>query len=214
MATNKLKITAKFRPKADAHLLYELNEQAWQRLQRAIYDQHITRVRRVLAEHLRSLYPPADMDFLARYRCATDVQRITVRIRTPDSTYWDQNFTIELDEPIKLASSFQGLWGGGPRYSQWESRGVNASYRAELEAKGEWDAFLADQDRRDRESVPEELNEFFYALCRARDEYQRDYKRITEWPKAYNQQHGHYPTWSEIAQEFPATGSLILEAQE
>lgn len=151
------------------------------------------------------------MQFLARYRCTTDVERVSVRVRTPDADRWDKHFSIELDTPVTAASSYSGLYCGGPRYSQIEGNGINPEYRAELEAEGKLEAFLADQIECDRRTVPEEIEPFFFAMASAQDEYRRDYKRLADWPKEYKAKHGQYPTWDDIATEFPLAGALIRE---
>lgn len=209
-----MKLTNRFRPKTDASTLHQLNDRAWQAISDRLKAQFTAKIGELLATHLERLYPPADMEFLAQYGCAITRDAANIQVRLPDGDRWEHYVSIELPRAVKVASSYHGLFTGGPRFSRDTNRGVNAETRAEIEAGANdtfpsWEKFCADQDEKEARQVPESAEEFLYELVRQKQNYNRDYRRLSDWPKERKQQTGQYPTWDEIAAEFPVVGKEI-----
>jgi hypothetical protein len=209
-----MKLTDKYRPKADRALLHKLNDLAWQEISDKLAERVQTKIGAVLAAHLENLYPPADMEFLSQYDCASTRDEAHIQVRLPDGERWEHHVSIELPKTIQVPRSYNGLFAGGPRFSRQKNRGVNAKTRAEIEA-GEcrgfanWEAFCADQDASEARRVPEEIEPFLYEIVETKQAYRRDYRRLETWTAEWNRMAGDWPTWEKIADEFPVVGEKI-----
>ena len=176
-----MKLSSRYMPKSDRALLVELNERAWQKVNTELFESRRAEVGEALARHLEAMYPTEDMALLARYNCTMDRQECHVQIRTPDSDRWEEHTSVALPRRVTVASSYHGLFCGGPRWAEMENRGVNDETRQEIEAGGYggWEAFCADQDRREQERVPRELEPFFFDIVTWRRRYLAEY--IASW---------------------------------
>lgn len=212
---NPMKLTTRFRPQLDAITLRELNDKAWQ-MKSDAYALTVPEIGETLAAHLDSLYPTDDMPILAKYGCV--VTRDTAQVRIHFEGYYGESVSIPLGRSVQVASSYTGLIACAPRWSEYPNRGVSEDEAQAIKdgrsdiIKKSWEDFCRDQDARERFSVPRHLDSYFMGLLMARKDYRKDYKRIGEWPREYKHTHGKYPTWGEIAAEFPLVGELILQA--
>src|SRR5271170_2023471 len=189
-----MKLMDRFRPKADRELLCSLNAEAWQARIQAVLESRKAEVCERLAQHLEALYPAEDMQLLARYKCTVERKEVNVQVRTPDSDRWNQSVGIELSRAVMVASSYAGLFCGGPRFSLMKTRGVTAEHRREIEAghyrdTPTWEAFCGKQDRQEAERVPVDLEPFFFAVVAERSRFNAEYRQILAWPVEYKQEH-------------------------
>ena len=211
-----MKLTDRYRPKADRTTLNQLNDLAWQEINDRLMERVQNEIGEILTCHLEKLYPAADMEFLSRYGCSSPRDEAHIQVRLPEGERWEHHVSIKLPRTIQVATSYHGLWAGGPRFSRQPNRGVSAEARAELESgKADWssfpswEAFCADQDEREARRVPEEAESFLYELVETRLAYNRDYRRLTEWTETRKRETGLWPTWGDIAAEFPIVGKKI-----
>lgn len=212
-----MKLTDVFRPKADAAALREFNQIAWTARSEALSERLKIEAGEILAAHLESLYPPEDMRVLTKYGCAQTRNVAEMRVRVPSSDRWSEQIGVPLARAVIVPSSYNGLYCGGPRFSKRPGNGVNQEIAEEIKAGRHhtfksWDAFLEDQQRRERERIPEVLEPLIFELVSTRLEYKADYNEISQWPKEYRTKHGVYPTWAEIAKRFPVAGAYIFQA--
>ena len=215
-----MKLTDRFHPKADHQILNQLNALAWHEISDKLAEQVQAKIGEILACHLEKLYPPADMDFLSKYGCSSPRNEAHIQVRLPEGERWEHHVSIKLPRTIQVATSYHGLWAGGPHFARQPNRGVNAKSRAEFESGQaaawssfpSWEAFCADQDKREARSVPEEAEPFLYELVEARLAYNRDYRRLDTWTSSWKKDTGLWPTWKDIAAEFPVVGKKIKSA--
>lgn len=85
-----MKLTNKYRPKADAQLLRDLTQEAWD----AHYAEHFPEAEQAeitgkIATLLERRFPPADMAVLAKYGQASSVTDVSVNIYHPERRRWD-----------------------------------------------------------------------------------------------------------------------------
>lgn len=202
---------ARFRPKADANALSRLIQEAWQFEQAKLTDQmEALGVCEAVATFLEARFPAADMAVLARYGVAKEITEIGVRAYSPETKRWDETVSVKLPRAI-LTPGHYGLsetYQCGPRWSREENRGLKPEYRATLTAE-KWEAYCADQDLRERRSLPESVDPFFDAVVSMRKAYQAEYRQASDWPVRYKADHGVYPTWAQIAAQFPVLGAHI-----
>src|SRR4051794_2940297 len=98
------KAKAVFKPRADAGILSRLVQDAWKEYEATNFSpDERARVARAVSDHVKSLYPLQDMQFLARYGCATELKYVSVRVH--DGNDWTNSFGIELPEPILVADN-------------------------------------------------------------------------------------------------------------
>ena len=113
----------RYRPRADAALLSRLVTDAWQDYQSHMFNAaERDRVAEIVAAHLESLYPAADMAVLSRYGVAQTLNSIGVRMWNPAQRLWDQTTSVSLPRPIIAPGSESGLYVGGA----WHSRSPNS----------------------------------------------------------------------------------------
>jgi hypothetical protein len=145
------------------------------------------------------------MDVLAKYGCIRSTKEVVVRVRVPGDCLWSEHVTVTLEDEVTTPVSFNGLRCGG-NYALAPDRGVTEKGRAELEERGDWERFCVEQDEQARLHVPASLDTFFFDVVRERRAFKADYTRIGLWPGDFRQKEGRFPSWNEIAKEFPATG--------
>jgi hypothetical protein len=214
-----MKLTDRFRPKKDARSLQEWNQAAWQTRSDALSERIKAEAGEALAAHIETLYPAQDMAVLAKYNSAITLTDVSLMVRVPDSDSWSEHFCIALPRAVVVAASYIGLYCGGPRFSQMPGYGLHAKSLEEIKA-GKNDTFkslesyLESHRETERKRLPEALEPLIFALAYARQQYKAEYKHIASWPKEYNAMHGVYPTWGEIAEQFPVTGALIQQAAQ
>jgi hypothetical protein len=193
----------KFKPRAEAGLLRDRLLNSWQVRYRDNVESKKAEVGERLARHLEGLYPADDMATLSRYDCTRLLTEASVHVYNKETERWDAYFSMELPRGVIVPTSANPISCGGPWWSRNPNRGVKAETRERMKVDGEWQKFCDDQDKRERERVPEDLEEFFYMLVRERNTYQRDQRECCAWPDKYKTEHGDYPTWEQIAAEFP-----------
>lgn len=214
-----MKLTDRFHPKKDASALQEFNRTAWQTRSDGLSQRIKAEAGEALAAHIEALYPAQDMAVLAKYNSAITLTDVSLMVRVPDSDSWSENVRIALPRTVTAASTYCGLYCGGPRFSQIPGYGLHAKSLEEIKA-GKNDTFkslksyLDLQRKAERERVPEALEPLIFALVSARQQYKAEYEQIESWPKEYHATHGVYPTWGEIAAQFPVAGALIQQAAQ
>ena len=214
-----MKLTDRFRPKKDASSLQEWNQAAWQAHSDALSERIKTEAGEALAAHIEALYPAQDMAVLAKYNSTITLTDMSLLVRVPDSDSWSEHVLIALPRAVKAASTYSGLYCGGPRFSQMPGYGLNAETLEEIKA-GKHDTFkslesyLESHREAERRMVPEALEPLIFALVYALQQYKAEYRQIESWPKEYHATHYVYPTWGEIAAQFPVAGALIRQATQ
>jgi hypothetical protein len=153
----------------------------------------------LVAQHMEMIYPPADMPVLTRYDCTRTVNQVNVQIRSPKSQYWRDTAGIELGREIVVPTSYSGIYCGGPWFSRQPNRGCSPEEAESIKTGTDtvikdWDEFCANQDRKEKERIPETLEPFFFRIVEERDRYNVEYKAITAWPAQWKETAGKYPT--------------------
>jgi hypothetical protein len=181
---SSVNLKAKFKPRAEAPLLSQLIQTAWQDYQDQIAStERQAEVAETIANYFETLIPPDDFAVLTRYNCIAHHDHANVRIydaHTDDIAKYREAFGIELPRKVPV------LGTGGYGYPSlvvcepWESPTKSLS-----------------------------LDGYFLDLLTARKQYQAEYKASLAWPAEYGKEHGQYPTWGEIAERFPVLGEFL-----
>jgi hypothetical protein len=214
-----MKLADRFRPKKDVSALQEFNRVAWQTRSDELSQRIKTEAGEALAAHIEALYPAEEMAVLAKYNSAITLTDVSLMVRVPGSDSWSERFGIQLPRAVVVAASYIGLYCGGPRFSQIPGYGLHAKTLEEIKA-GKNDTFKSLESylelhrESERKRVPEALEPLIFALAYARQQYKAEYEQIESWPKEYHATHGVYPTWGEIAAQFPVAGTLIQQAAQ
>ena len=214
-----MKLTDRFRPKKDASSLQEWNQAAWQAHSDALSERIKTEAGEALAAHIEALYPAQDMAVLAKYNSTMTLTDVSLLVRVPDSDSWSEHVLIALPRAVKAASTYSGLYCGGPRFSRMPGYGLNAETLEKIKAEKDdtfksLESYLESHREAERKRVPEALEPLIFALVYAHQQYKAEYKQIVSWPKEYHATHYVYPTWGEIAAQFPVAGALIRQATQ
>lgn len=194
--------------KTESHLLYQFRQDAW----KLHYAQQFPEAERAevgerLAQHLEGMFPLADMLVLQKYGQAESKTQVGVSILNPETKKWDIDAGIELGRKVLVPAWRGRLYCGGPRFSEMPNRGLTEEGKRDVESGkyGDgWDAFCADQDKRDAEKVPKDLEPFFNRIVEER--------KLVKVEDKYRPERidGKYPTWQEIAAQLPITGPYII----
>lgn len=206
------KLSAAFRPRADASTLSAMVQEAWKEYQAAnLPPEERAAVAAAVAEHIRGLYPPRDMELLAKYGCASFEKHVSVRVHNGKD--WAESFGLELPEPILVARNSHSMsyYSGGPRYSRDPLRGLKAEYRATMR-ESDWLKLCDDQDATERVRIPEALEPYFNKLLAVRALVNAEYRTAVHWPEEFKKQNGSYPTWGQIAEQFSVLGEHLRRA--
>ena len=184
----------------------------------ALSERLRTEAGEILAAHLESLYPPAIMQVLAQYGCTLTRNEAHIQVRLPESDRWSEHINVALPRVVIVASSYHGLFCGGPWFSTMPNRGVNAETMEQIKAGTHeciksWEEFVADQDDKERRRVPEILEPLFFELVSTRFQYKAQYHQLTTWPHEQRSANGVYPTWQQITGQFPVAGAYIQRAE-
>lgn len=212
--TATFRLNDKFRPRADAQLLSAMVQAAWAEYQASMFPaEERATVASTLAEYLTTRFPADDMDVLARYSLCETIESIRVRVYSKsegkDYHDWSATTTIDLPYPVRVSSGSPDIFACSPRWSETAERGVTEEYRTEQIAAGTWDEFCRDQDKRDAELPPRSIDPYFAKIIEARNLYGAEYRQATEFPAKYKAATGNYPTWTDIADEFPVLGAYL-----
>lgn len=209
-----MKLTDRFRPKADYALLRSLNDVAWERESKRLTAGQ-AQVGEAVARQLESEYPAADMEVLARYGCCESISGIHVHVSRPGTTTWSQMVRLEFGRNVRVPRNHDSRYCGGERFSRDPNRGLKAETIAKIKAGQHdliksWDAFCAEQEAKERSRIPEEHEQWFFDILEARSRYSAEYQRALAIPKT----DGKYPTWGQIGEQFPTLGQVIYEQQD
>jgi len=122
---------------------------------------------------------------------------------------------VELGRSVVVATSFHGLWCGGPHWegNTPEGRGIKPAYWATMSPKDRQD-LMDDQDRRERRRVPRVLEPFFDGILVLRRAFHAEYAQSTAWPTEHRMATGSYPTWGEMAERWPVLGAHLRRVWE
>ena len=199
----------RYRPRADAALLSRLVTDAWQDWQDCMFDAtERDRVAEVVAGHLESLYPTADMAVLGRYGVAQVLDSIGVWMWNPKQRLWDQTTSIALPRPILAPSSERGLCVGGARHSRSPNYGVTQSYR-DAQTPEQWAELVACHDENERRRLPESVEPWFARIVQARAAYRAEYAQTTDFPKKFHTTTSQWPRWIDIESAHPILGAYV-----
>jgi hypothetical protein len=213
-----MKLTDRFRPKADSATLTQCNKLAWEMAYEALMSRVQPEVGATLLTHLVTLYPAADIRVLAVYDCTRTVSEANVRVRMPDSDLWNETVRITLPMQVTVATSYQGLYCGGPvDYTAAPELSLNAKTVDRIKAGQDdlfksWNDYVANFEAHGRRHVPRSVEPLLFDLVDVRRKYHAQYNQIHDWPKEYKQVHGEYPTWGDLAEQFPVAGAEIRKA--
>ena len=207
-------LQSRFRPVEGTPRLREMNAAAWRAHYDRVFVPDMAAVGEQLATHLEAVYPPNDMPVLAKYGCTIIITHVDVRIHNANSDRWDEHADIKLGRDVLVPASYAGLSCGGPRFSRYPNRGVPPERAAAIKAGTDdyiksWDVFCADQDKKERERVPETMEPFFSRFVEERTRYKTENKAIMAWPAQRKKITGKYPTWGEIASQFIVFGDYF-----
>ena len=204
--------SARYRPRAEAGLLSRLIQEAWEAKRAREYPEHeAKRVGEILATWGENLRPQSDTAILEKYGFVEKTDRISVAVCDPEADIcaYAERFSLDLPRNVLAVRGDLSCYACTPRYSTYPDRGVTEKYRVELEMKGEWDKFCADQDARDARLPPAEIDPFFAALLAARKAFKREYAASSVWPAKRKAETGEWPTWREIADAWPVLGEHL-----
>lgn len=178
-----MNLKSRFKPRAEAGLLSQVVQAAWQDYQDRIASaEQQAEVAEIIARYFERAIPTNDLEVLKKYNCIAWNDRCNVRVydhNTTDVAKYREAFGVELTRKVPTVG------GGGYGYPS-------------LAACEPWGSPLP------------ELDEYFASLLTARKQYQKEYKTSTQWPGEYGKENGgRYPTWGEIAKRFPVLGEWI-----
>lgn len=190
-----MNLKARFKPRAEASLLSQLVQAAWQDYQdRIASPERQAEVVERIALHFEQAIPVEELEVLKKYNCIAWHDRCNVRVydaNTEDIAKYREAFGVQLSRKVPCV----GTGGYGyPSLTACEPEALR-------EAKSQ--------------SQLRDLDGYFLDLLNARKQYQREYKASMSWPNEYGKARGKYPTWGEIAERFPVLGEwLKKQAQE
>lgn len=202
--------TERFGPRKHAAILSCAIQDAWQAYQQAniITPEDSARVATRLCVQVKELYPAADMDVLKRYGRTNLADRVSVTIH--NGADYSQRVMLELPENVRVPgrawptlTACAPVWGP-PDYGLTK----NELVRLQKE-EDRWLEHLTYCERHNRHRVPDDLNPFFAAIVRARQEFKAEYHEATNWPANVKGELGRYPTWQEIADRFLVLGGWL-----
>jgi hypothetical protein len=211
MTYGQIKITSRFKPRADAYQLSQLVQIAWREYREAMFpDSEQARVSEALAGCLEALHPAEDMAVLARYECTRAMTSVTVAAYDAGSPRpFEASFRVKLPREIIVGGREDtGLTACAPRASQDPCCGLKSSYWAQLTEQDRADIRRNCEDR-ERYYVPEDCNTYFASLLSVKKAYDAEYREVTAWPAEARKKLGEYPTWGEIANRFPVLGGYL-----
>lgn len=203
-------MAAAFRPRADAALLSRLVQDAWQAKNTALMaQQEAFGIREAAARKLDALFPIADMLILQRYGQAEEVSKVNVSIKNAETDYYE-NVGVELPRKILVPLRGASLLAT----AKWSEGHNEYGYRSDY-----WETMPEDEKREaierqakhEKAALGEETLPFFVAVIESRNAFKREYRQATAWPTEFKTAHGHFPTWAEIAAEFPVLGAFMKE---
>jgi len=180
-------LKSRFKPRAEAGLLSQLVQAAWQDYQDRIASaERQAEVAEQIAHHFETLIPPTDFEVLSRYKCIAYHDACNVRVydaHTEDVAKYREAFGVKLPRKVPVL----GTGGYGyPSLAACEPNGASP--------------------------LPD-LDSYFLDLLTARKQYLREYKESVAWPAEYGKANGgKYPTWGEIAEKFPVLGAWLKKA--
>jgi hypothetical protein len=191
-----MKLTQRFKPRAEACVLSQLVQTAWTEYQdRIASPERQAEVAEQIAVYFENLIPPADFEVLQRYNCVAWHDHCNVRVyddQTEDVAKYREAFGINLPRKIPV------LGTGGYGYPSLVAC-EPACMRGEPE----------ERTTKRAQSPLRDLDPYFLSLLTASKQYQAEYKASTSWPHEYGKEHGKYPTWEEIAERFPVLGNYL-----
>ena len=199
----------RYRPRADAALLSHLVTDAWQYYQSHMFNAaERDRVAEIVAAHLESLYPAADMAILSRYGVAQTLNSIGVRMWNPAQRLWDQTTSVSLPRPIIAPGSESGLYVGGAWHSRSPNYGVTDACRAR-QTPEQWAELVAYHDESERHRLPESVEPWFARIVEARAAYHAEYAQTTGFPEKYHKEALQWPRWSDIEAAHPVLSAHV-----
>ena len=190
-----MNLQARFKPRAEALLLSQLVQTAWQDYQDQIASpERQAEVAETITRYFETLIPAADFEVLERYGCIAYHDHCNVRVYDGSG---ERNRYGELLAPyreafgVELPRKVPVLGTGGYGYPSFAA------------CEPEWGT-----------SPLRELDSYFAALLAARKQYKAEYKASNQWPLEYRKENGKYPTWGEIASRFPVLGNHLAKYAE
>lgn len=198
-----MNLKARFKPRAEAGLLSQLVQEAWQNYQdRIASTSRQAEVAERVARYFETLIPEADFEVLSRYNCIAWHDHCNVRVYDGSGEKgadgytlapYRKSFTIRLPRKIPVLGTggygCPSLVAGEPAILRGEPEQVTAARAA---------------------SPLRDLDPYFLELLTMRKQYQREYKASTAWPAEYSKANsGEYPTWGEIAEKFPVLSEWL-----
>jgi hypothetical protein len=191
-----------FRPKADTSLLAAKLRTAWRRRWERIYGAWKDEAGSLLASHLESLYPAADMVVLARYGFAAPVSECVVTVYNRERKLWDSpRLAVPLARPVTVPLGCTALHTAAPWYADPDS-GLTEAGRARM-TSDEYTAYRANCAKQLQRAVSAELESWFDELAELAEGANADGSRAYQFARQFKAAHGRYPRWSEVHAAFP-----------
>lgn len=204
MTTVTPRPTDRYRPRADRDTLTSLIREATQAFSAKLKAEvEAANPGGIIAAWLEVRYPQADMAVLQRYGFAKPRDKVTVSAA-------DEYFGIDLGREL-LLPDLGALRCCERRFSEMPGYGLNPDYLAELTASGGLEAYLEDHRQREAGFLPKELDPVFITISDARREFQRVTDTAYRWPELRKAQTGEWPTWADIAAEFPMIADRMAD---
>ncbi len=201
--------TETFKPRAHASALSNAVQDAWRQYQEQISPQtERDRIAALIIAHIESAIPAADLATLRRFGFTRKTTYVSVRAH--NGIDWRESFGVDLPREIENIDRNFSLYASGPRLSQQ----VYCGYKEEA-----WNALpLTERDnirehhaRTDLHTLPPTCDAYFTALVEARQHYRAEYRAAVDWPAEYKAQHGTYPPWQVIADQFHVLGAYLRQ---
>ncbi len=213
-----MKLSDRFRPKADLDLLYQFNEAAWKARNDALLAALVQiEAGEIMAAHLEGLYPPSDMAALQRYGCVRELKDVTAHVKATNHDRWDEWVSLPLPHPVLVPTSHMGLYCGGEWFSDSPTWGLKPETIERIKAGTHdsiksWEEYVEKTQESERRRIPRQLEPLLVQIADAKKQFAAQYRALLDMPKIWKTDRGEYPTWSEIAGHFPVAGEEIRKA--
>jgi hypothetical protein len=160
-----MNLKSRFKPRAEAGLLSQLVQTAWQDYQDRIASAaQQAEVAETIAQYFETLITPSDFEVLERFKCISWHERANVRVydSTRPTGPYAEAFGVDLPRKVPVV----GVGGYG--------------YPSIAACEPDWGT----------QTPLRQLDSYFAALLTARKQYHAEYKISTQWPAEYGKEQG------------------------
>lgn len=205
------KMSATFKPRAEAGLLSQLVQNAWREYSASLENEaERLQVAEIVAQHIEARIPAADLPVLHKYHCVSEADTASVRIYNAQTSRWDETAHIKLPRKVwALGDGYPEAHACDPRWSRDPHRGCKPEWWNNRATEDEKRRVIEHQDASERGALPESVDSYFAKIVEARRAYKAEYRQSTDFPAEFKAEQGRWPTWQEIADRFPVLAAHI-----